>query len=53
LLSFKEDKEDLNEGEVVQVTDEDFAKLELLEEERRRVGGEVGMDEDLFFGGRE
>ena len=47
LTSFAEDKSDLNEGEVLNVSDQDYAELELLEEERRRAGGEVGMDEDL------
>ena len=50
LTSFKSDREDLNEGEVLNMTDEDFAQLEALEEERRMAGGEVGMDEDLLKG---
>lgn len=36
------------DGEVLMQSDEDLAVMEMLEKEKERVGGEVGIDEDLI-----
>lgn len=46
---YKDDSEGYD-GEVVNVTDADYAEMERMEREREQAGGQVGMDEPLLKG---